>query len=200
MKKIYGVGINNANYPINWTVDGQHFRCKIFQRWKSMLSRCYSKTPTPRLPAVCREWLEFMEFHNWIKDQSYEQYVLDKDILVSGNTLYCPERCILIPSRTNSLLTDSRKARGLYPLGVNKKKELYQANCGILGKQVYLGVYPDPNSAHKAWQEAKSSAIQNEIDWLNSINFEDTRIYEPLEVRITKLKEDWGSNRITIEL
>lgn len=207
MKTIYGFGINNATYKVNWTENGKSVRCKIFSKWKAMLSRCYSSTPTILLPSVCEEWRYFMNFYGWVHDKNFNEYALDKDILQIGNTLYSPETCILLPPRTNSLLTDSRSARGEFPIGVRyKKKPLnmvnelskpYEAYCGFNGKQLFIGTFPDLVSAHCAWQRAKILAIESEIEWLQSIKFEDDRVYPALDGRIEILKSDITNKAVT---
>ena len=71
---------------------------------------------------VCDEWLNFQTFAKWHDENYYEvneRLHLDKDILIPGNTLYAPDRCLLIPQRINELFTCKVNGNGL-PVGIYK--------------------------------------------------------------------------------
>ena len=42
-KKVYGVGINDADYKTQTFSDGAVISCKYYKTWKDMLMRCYSE-------------------------------------------------------------------------------------------------------------------------------------------------------------
>ena len=118
-KLIYGVGINDLNEPayIN------RKSLKFYSTWKGMIERCYSekfhiKNPTYRGCTVCSEWLVLSNFREWFDANYREGMALDKDILIKGNRVYCPEACSFIPRYINNLLTDASAIRGDCPLGV----------------------------------------------------------------------------------
>lgn len=83
-----------------------------------------------------------------------EQLDLDKDILCKGNKVYGPETCVFVPHTVNTLLLNSRRKRGRYPLGVNyeKKKGKYCAELNTDGRTVKLGHF---NTAEEAFMEYK---------------------------------------------
>ena len=111
---------------------GPHSRkthLKEYEIWAHMLERCYSPLLKKRAPGYegvtcCDRWHNFQHFCEDIhaygqniydKDAKYE---LDKDLLVPGNKVYCPERCCLLPTELNGMLTQATRSRGELPIGV----------------------------------------------------------------------------------
>ena len=89
LKKVHGVGVNDAEFYINPTVDGRQRMDKAYQVWKSMLCRCYSeysKTASPSYAGceVAEEWKIFSNFKSWFDANYVEGWEIDKDILGSG--------------------------------------------------------------------------------------------------------------------
>lgn len=168
MKKLlYGVAINDADYDVNPTVNGTRKTCKLYEAWYNMLRRCYSKKVQEKHPTyigctVCDEWLVFSNFKKWMITQDWQGKELDKDLLVSGNKIYCPERCIFVPAEINALLTSAGARRGLYPIGVHfcKREVRFVSQVKAKGKTKFLGYFSDQYKAHKAWQYAKERIIR----------------------------------------
>ncbi len=107
---IYGVGINDADYPVNVTTgEGKkrqiQWRCPYYQKWVNMLDRCYGKThrPSYRDTEVCKDWHRFSNFLNWMQSQDWLGKELDKDLCVTGN-LYSPDTCVFLDKKVNMLL------------------------------------------------------------------------------------------------
>lgn len=165
---VQGVGVNDADYDVtvghmvngSWKITGI---CHFYNRWKSMLHRCYSETSLAYKPSyagcsVCEEWLSFIGFKSWMEKQDWQGKELDKDLLFSGNKIYSPETCVFISQETNKFMTAADKSRGLLPLGVSLKRAgRYQAECRnpFIGKAEYLGAFKDKNEAHLAWAKRK---------------------------------------------
>lgn len=168
MKKIYGVGINDAGYTVqrDVVVDGKkklEWRCPYYRTWKDMLKRCYSgsfqnKCPTYIGCTVTEEWKTFSNFKAWMEKQDWEGKQLDKDLLVNGNAEYSPSTCTFIPKAVNMFLTDSGAARGDLPIGVSRLKGKYMARCSnpFSKKDEYLGLFSCPQEAHLAWKAKKA--------------------------------------------
>ena len=95
--------------------------------------------------------------------QDHESNVLDKDILIPGNKIYGPDACLFIPQDINSLLTNSKAARGLYPQGVAFCKDVkkFRAEISKYGERVRLGYYSSPEQAELAYIKAKAAHIRN---------------------------------------
>ena len=107
-KLVYGVGINDADYQVNPTIDGSRVMCPAYSAWHSMIERCYSekyhdKKPTYKECYVCDEWLYFLKFKSWMEKQDYKGKELDKDILIQGNKVYSPETRIFVDKTINVL-------------------------------------------------------------------------------------------------
>lgn len=193
---VYGAGSND--YPTPIEVDGKII--KSYDLWRAMLQRCYSsgvhkKRPTYIGCSVAKEWLSFSTFERWFTENSVDGWHLDKDLLIAGNRVYGPETCVFVPHRLNTLLTDSRSARGEFPLGVcfHKYRQKYQATVSIDGDQKYLGLFDTPLAAHQAWQLAKAAIIE-------AFPTTDPRIRAALDKRAAQLRDDHAHGRITVKL
>lgn len=165
----YGVGINDADYVVqkNEKVDGKKkavWRCPYYDRWISMLRRCYSakfhvKQPTYKGCKVCDEWLYFSNFHKWMENQDWEGKQLDKDLLLEGNKIYSPDTCVFVSPRVNIFINDHGRARGKYLIGVSwdKRNKKFRADCcnPFTKKKEYLGLFDTELEAHNAWLERK---------------------------------------------
>ena len=165
-KPVLGVGINDAGYNVAIRINGKQFICPFYRKWKSMLERCYSarfhkKHPTYIGCSVCDEWLMFSNFKLWMLNQDWKGNHLDKDILHQGNKVYSPQSCLFVDAKINSLLLDSKSARGLYPQGVcslsNSNK--FMAYVATNGKRSYLGLFETQEEAHDTYKAEKYKII-----------------------------------------
>ena len=159
-KLVYGVGVNDADYPVQPKVNGKGIMCPFYSTWKSMLKRCYSikyheQRPTYKDCQVSNEWLTFMTFKKWMEVQPWEGNQIDKDILYEGNKVYSPNTCVFVSRQTNQFLTDAGSIRGEWPIGVYFHRGRYEAQIGIFGKRTQIGVYDYPEEAHQAYRVAK---------------------------------------------
>jgi hypothetical protein len=165
-KLIFGVGINDADYMVRPIVNGKGITCSYYQRWHSMIRRCYDpkyqeKNPTYRGCSVVRGWLLFSGFRAWMVDQDWEGMDLDKDIIKPGNKVYSPENCCFITHELNSLLCDSAAQRGLLPQGIcwHRQHRKYHAKIMLNSKRKHLGYFINPEAASRAYIKAKTSLI-----------------------------------------
>lgn len=145
------------------TIDGS--LCRPFIMWKAMINRCYNEKmhvirPTYKDCSVCDEWLNYQNFAKWYDDYIYhgDGFELDKDLLISGNRIYSPEYCVLVPPEINLVFYNGVK-NGL-PVGVREKNGNYCANISIDGRFKYLGYYPTIRQASDAYNEAKQQNIR----------------------------------------
>lgn len=166
-KLVHGIGINDADYAVQPTVNGKQIKCPFYERWKEMLKRGYDpkyhkKNPTYIGVTVCEEWHYFMNFRKWMKKQNWEGLELDKDILYPNNKIYSPEMCVFVSTELNNLLTNSAAARGEYPQGVCLAKycQKFRATINIHGKQTHIGYYNTSQEAYQAYLNAKISHIK----------------------------------------
>lgn len=164
MRLIFGVGINDADYVTEPTINGKRTICPIFMVWRGMIERCYSNSFQKRHQTyigcyVVKEWLRFSKFSAWMKAQDWQGKELDKDLILTGNKIYCPEYCCFVDSMTNSFTISCAANRGEYLVGVNwhKKMAKFRAQCRnpFTKKREHLGYYDNEKDAHFAWLQRK---------------------------------------------
>lgn len=158
---VLGVGINDSEHPTKINKKA----IPAYEAWHSILVRCYSeksfkKRPTYIKCEICEEWKSFSAFEKWYDSNKINGFVIDKDILFIGNTVYSPSTCRFVPPNINTLLLDRRNDRGEYPIGVSEdnygnKKKKYKACISKYGRNVHLGYFSTPEEAHEAWRLAK---------------------------------------------
>lgn len=160
-KLVYGVGVNDADYPVYVRqTEGKAWRCPFHTRWTSMLCRAYSdvfhkRYPTYRGCRVDSEWHTFSKFKLWMESQDWQGNHLDKDILVEGNKIYSASTCVFITAETNMFSTDSKARRGEFPIGVYAFRGKFKATISINGVGTFIGMHSTPEDAHQAWRVAK---------------------------------------------
>lgn len=167
-KLVYGVGINDADYPIRPLVGGKRVFCPIYNRWSKMLERCYTKynhiSSTYAECSVAPEWHTFSNFREWYLQQGdVTGKALDKDILYPGNKVYGPDTCVFVEPALNNLFC--RKSIGQYPTGVKydkrKRTKNYQAILTMNYKDVSAGYHYTAEEAHKAYLKKKIEFVEN---------------------------------------
>ena len=163
---IYGVGTNDSDYQVKEIINGKQVICKFYARWCAMLSRCYSeeyqkKYPTYKQCVVCIDWLSFSNFKKWMEKQNWKGNHLDKDLLIQGNKTYSPELCLFVSPQVNSLMVDSAKTRGDYPVGVtfHKTAKRFNAYCSVSGNQKHLGSFDTQEEASEVYKAFKYKLI-----------------------------------------
>lgn len=148
-RKIFGVGLNDAVYPIR---EGKYVNdkvvyqwvCPFYQTWVNMLSRCYSSsqkilTPTYSGVTVCEDWKTFTKFKSWMELQNWEGRQLDKDLFGDG-THYSPETCCFLSQQMNLLVKDYHNGKGVSKY---KNTEKWRAYC----QNKHLGIYETKEEA-----------------------------------------------------
>ncbi len=162
--KVFGAGINDADYQVSKRIGSKRQRCKFYQAWSGMLKRCYSeeyqaKRPTYKGCYVCSEWLIFSNFKRWMEAQDWQGKELDKDLIKRGNKVYSPESCCFISKALNLFLTESGLSRGAFMIGVyiDISSGKFKSSCSnqFSGKVEHLGYFDDESSAHIAWKKRK---------------------------------------------
>ena len=146
---------------------------KSYQTWKGILERCYDQNfqkykPTYKDCTICEEWLNYSIFKKWFENNIYyiqdERMDLDKDILHKGNKCYCPQCCIFVPSRINTLFTNGTNVRGKFPVGVTLDRTTYRARLSTLEGRKDLGHYKNIEDAFQAYKIAKEQYIKEVAD------------------------------------
>lgn len=186
-KLVYGVGVNDADYPVKTVIHGKMSHCPFYSVWMHMLQRCYSKRyldskKTYLGASVAKQWHSFLEFKDWMARQDWEGMHLDKDIIHPGNKIYSQETCAFVTPLTNNFTLDSGASRGKYLIGVywHKRDKRYMSKCcnPFTGKQENLGSFGSELGAHLAWKRRK-----HELSQILAEMQSDARVKSALKVR-----------------
>lgn len=175
-KLILGVATNSGGKYKSRT-DGERVKAHI--SWYNMLRRVYcpkarASRPTYIGCSVADEWLEYQEFAEWFENHEYSDYgyELDKDLLLPGNKVYAPDRCVFVPRQLNTLLNDSGAIRGQYRQGVgfNKGRNKFAARIKVNGKLKRLGCFDAELEAYQAYKIAKEANVKRmALEWKDRI-------------------------------
>lgn len=187
MGTIFNVGIFDLDYKITEcsTIEGKRKRvwiCPFYDRWYSMLRRCYSEVYQNNQPtyigcSVCEEWKIFSNFKQWMESQDWKGKVLDKDIIGDGK-FYSPDNCCFIIQSLNNFLTDRRNDRGELPLGVTLVRGKYVAQCkNPFNKEArgYIGSFCTVEEASEAYYKTKKqyahdlASVQKDVRVKNAL-------------------------------
>ena len=166
--KVCGIGINDADYLVQPTVNGKKIKCPIYTMWSSMILRCYdskysSRFSTYQTCSVDKKWHSFMSFREWVLSQpTYAGLDLDKDLLSPNNKVYSPETCILVPHLVNVFLCNKRTMNTGNPIGVTKTRLGYVAEVSLLGKGRWRSkvVYSIDEAVSIYWNKKRELAIE----------------------------------------
>lgn len=206
MTKLYhGVGVDdsgkrNAQYKGDKLV----WMNPCFQRWKTMLKRCYGSSRAADASyysaSVCSEWLKFSAFESWMMGQYYEGMDLDKDFLSLERKIYSPKTCAFVPKEINYFLGSSPSRKGAWPLGVSYSKDRgkYSAHLRRFGKSVGLGRFESAEEAHATYQKAKIEVGEQILGSLGKSL--DPRIVAAMRVIFEKIGDDLNAGRETESL
>ena len=180
---VFGVGIvGDASTRENGSM------VREYTIWQSMLLRCYDeksrfKYETYKDCIVSENFKSYQFFKNWCRDQvGFENkgWNLDKDILFKGNKFYSEYTCCFVPQEINKLFLKSKRARGIYPIGVsfNKKAGLFSSRIYSNGVAKHIGYFKTPEEAFKEYKKAKEDYVKEVAEkWKGEIS---TRVYEAL--------------------
>lgn len=164
-KSVYGIGYLGVG---KYLTKENGRSTQAYSAWHDMIGRCYDGTRSDKYDAyyeictVCQEWLCFNTFAEWFENNKYEcegRLHLDKDILYSGNKVYSPQTCLLVPQRINMIFTNKGNRRGL-PNGITKVEEGYAARYNL----VELGIYDSIEEAYGIYAVAKEEHIKQVAD------------------------------------
>ena len=155
-------------FNIGYYGDYDHFDKKIHSIWYSMLSRCYNihnkyyKNYGAVGVTVCEEWHCFSNFQKWYEDNIYEitneNIQLDKDVLIKGNKIYSPERCIFVPQRINEIF---KRSYDIDKCGIEKRNDKYRVKIQINKKMINLGTFNTIEEAKECYLKAKCRYIKD---------------------------------------
>lgn len=164
-----------------------------YNSWKRMIERCYctkqklENSSYYGICTVCDEWFNYQSFATWFEESYYkvnERLHIDKDILYPRNTLYSPDRCLLVPQKINEQFHYRPKDTGL-PTGIRLMNSgKYSAMCNSKS----LGTYSTIFEAFDVYAKEKERVIKQIADeYKESI---PTKVYDALYEYKVELKND----------
>ena len=160
-KTIYNVGYFGVG-DVESSKNGE--TTPVYNCWMNMIGRCYEDKYKEKyksyyqISEVCAEWLNFQNFGKWYEENKYDvdgRLHLDKDILYSGNKIYSPYHCLLVPQRINMLFTNKPNSNGL-PNGIKKTSTGYKATYNT----TKLGIFDSLDGAYSAYAKEKERCIK----------------------------------------
>ena len=173
-KLVCGIGVNDADYQVNPTINGEKLTCPYYSRWMLMIKRAYSHNIKHRQPeyknvTVCKEWHTFSNFKSWMITKKWRGLELDKDILYPMNRVYSPDACVFVPRQINAIIAGLYRNIGMFKKGVtiDKRDGKFQANYGKNGRRTYIGSFDTELEAYIAYVNTKIKYIEsfyNEVD------------------------------------
>ncbi len=175
----YGVGVNDADYVTDTSINKVRISCPCYKAWVRMLERVYSnkwheKYKNYTNVVVCDEWLYFSNFRVWWIDNYIDGYQLDKDIFSGDNKLYSPNTCVYVPQWLNKFIISTESNRGEHKIGSHwhEKTQKYRptVNHPIRCVREFLGAFEDEELAHNAWLKRKlgiALELKPEMDKIN---------------------------------
>lgn len=170
---ICGVGVNDSRYKVLPRLRGKQLVCPFYQKWVSMIKRCYSSKTQDKQPrykgcTVCDEWLLFSNFKKWMEVQDWEGNELDKDLLKKGNKVYSPSSCLMVSREVNRFLLERGSKRGDFLIGVyyNNSCKRFSSSCRnpITKKSERIGFFDTEIDAHIAYKARKRENATKLID------------------------------------
>lgn len=149
--------------------------CPFYNKWKGILERCFSKTyhknkPTYKDCCVSTYFKYFPNFKNWclhylqdLEDKDITNYEIDKDLIFKGNKVYSEITCNLIPRELNVILTNRKRFRGDYKVGVtyHQRDKHFRASISIKGKIVFIGSFDTEDEAFLEYKNYKEDYLKH---------------------------------------
>lgn len=141
----------------------------LYQKWLGIRVRCNpkqwetNKYKSYKGCSYSNNWAVYENFEKWalLTENGYILgYHLDKDILCKSNKIYSADTCCFVPIEINNLLTNCRRVRGKYPIGVVKNRNIFEAHLSRYGIRSCIGTYNTQLEAFNAYKVAKENYIK----------------------------------------
>lgn len=143
----------------------------IYSKWANMMQRCYDPNTHKLKPyyAQCTvdiEWHNFSNYREWHKENAMDdrKVDLDKDILISGNTVYGSETCTLVTHFANTIFETTRGMES--NIVKNNDTGKYDVSMTILGTKKEVGSFDTEEEAKQgfiAYKQDISGSLRRNV-------------------------------------
>lgn len=149
----------NINASISMTSHGHSYGSPEYRSWHAMLQRCNNSNTAAyknyggRGISVCKDWHDFKMFLKDMGTKPNSTYTLDR-IDVNGN--YESSNCRWVTRNVQSVNVRGRTTNKLGYTGIKvTPKGKFTATISVNNKHTFLGTFKTPESASRAYQQAK---------------------------------------------
>jgi hypothetical protein len=136
----------------------------IYSKWANMIQRCYDERthklkPYYALCTVCEEWHNYSNYREWYYENVMgdRKVDLDKDILISGNTVYSPETCTFVTHFANTVFETTKGIAS--NIVKDNTTDKYETSMVILGKRTKIGTFDTEEEAKQGFLDYKKDYI-----------------------------------------
>lgn len=222
MRKVRGIGINDTELSgPSCTVRDEFGKKTVYldyRTWYAILVRATDdKSSYYKEVAVCQDWFIRSNFQKWylshetLYDSSGNILEVDKDILISDNTIYSPQTCALVPQYLNVAFNTGADSKHGTPMWVRYRKrnpdmknDLKKPYRAVLtkenGKYIHLGYFKYAKDAHNVARQYKIGCLKETLIRysLESCYRED--VYNAAYRRILKLEDEATRDVFTVSI
>lgn len=141
----------------------------LYQKWVSMLGRCYSDFKEVEYYGDCtvsEHFQNFTNFRDWAltqKGHNVKEWVLDKDLLSNGDKIYSKETCCFIPSEINKVFNKRFTDTGTVT-GIREAGGKFVARASQQGGYKHLGTFDTLKDAIDAQIKTKAKYLTELAD------------------------------------
>lgn len=150
-------------------------RSQLHSRYNNMINRCYNEEWQKlwgnqyRGSSVCDLWLLNRELYfEWLQDEWYvvdgEQMDVDHNIIDHYNTVYAPDKCLIVPHSVNVLFETLEV--GTTNIVFNSKNNTYTVKVYDDGEFIIESGFKTYNEALECYCAIKTAIIWEKADSL----------------------------------
>lgn len=150
---------------------------KKYETWRNMFNGCYDKISLQRRPTysdcyVSEEWHNFQNFGDWFDKNYIKGYHLDKDLLYFGNREYSKDKCIFIPPKINTFISNYLKIKE-NNFGWQRENGTWRSAVSDFnsGKIIYSKPCKTHEEAIKQYIELKKIQISKAAKYMKDLNY-----------------------------
>lgn len=129
--------------------------------WNTMQQRCKDRGyPISEVFSKYETWIKWAKTQKGYGEKDFfgVNFNLDSDIFSTGVKTYSEDTCVFIPYHLNQVYKSAYKDRNL--IGVDLKRDKYQARTCVFNTQVNIGMYTTEDEAVVAYAKKRAAYIK----------------------------------------